>query len=1352
MLPLLAVLAFTMLKDGYEDIKRHQSDRFINRLKTRTLVGGGWANPNITEGKDRSISSMASSLYTKVFGGKKSKNSKLQTEMKARASMAAEEGRISTATEEPPTQGPGGFLEQPTSPRSEDIPQQQRLQRRSTTRHSAFDSEYEHTPDGQIMHKGRILSAEEAQKYWSKKAPRWKHTMWEDLAVGDFVMLRNNDPIPADILICSTSEEENTCFIETKNLDGETNLKARHGVPELSHLRTPEDCASASFRVDAEPQDTNMYRLNASVILSDRFDKNGNRLQCPVTLNEILLRGCNLRNTKWVIGIVLMTGMDTKIVANSGATPSKQSKVERQMNPMVYFNLAVLAVIAVACAIADWWLEDYYFERAAYWEYLAVFSDDNPRINGLIAFANALITFQNIVPISLYISIEVVRTIQAYFIYDDYDIYYEKTNRRTTAKSWNLSDELGQLEYIFSDKTGTLTQNMMIFRELVVGNRVYHGDAKAASSSNEPGFDEKDDFAARIGSDVTGSDSSQHSKTGPGSQRKTVRPSSADVPTFKDAKLSAALQDPDSEHGKQLNAFFRCLSLCHTVLVEEHEGNVLEYQAQSPDEQALVQAAADVGFVFCGKDKDTIKLQSPYSDELEYYKLLIVNEFSSARKRMSVVLRRKSDNQLILFAKGADSIMFERAAAGQDTVKAETDKALEEFANKGLRTLCLGYKELDQAYYDDWSHRYHEATVAIKDREERMETLASELESDLLLLGATAIEDKLQDGVPETIADLKRAGIKVWVATGDKLETAIAIGYSTMLLTRDMNLIVVRGGEYGQPNSAYEQLKKAVIRFFGGRETLYQMDHQPPDVERPQNPRRSSSRFRPSMNARRSSVSHASLVGEDNGQRDGGFALVIDGTALGHALSEEFSKDLLLKISTQCRAVICCRVSPLQKALIVKLIKDGLGVMTLAIGDGANDVSMIQAAHVGVGIAGEEGLQAVNSSDYAIAQFRFLKRLVLVHGHWSYYRNSVMITNFFYKNMINIGYLFWFQIYCAWSTTQALEYIYLLLWNAIWTVAAVIGFGIFDRDVSDRVLMEVPELYRRGREGKYFGLVPFLWCTLDAVYQSAVLFFFIAYTYDTTTARSDGYDIQLYEWSTVIALASVFVANMYTGLNSRAWTWWIFAAVWIGPFVVFIFQPIYAAFSPTFLWTYGWGNNQLLYPSIQFWAMGIFCIVLSLMPQFILKHLRQVYYPTDIDILRYVDKVDPHHDYVNDPRMPGYKGAARTSTSSAEAGAGRDNVQMSELHPTASRASSTHYDMLTGQERPNRGYTFSAEDEPRSNKAKRTMKNLLPGTFRRSIRKREERKRLTMIHQEDEDAPQEEAAEDGPSHGAASAQ
>ena len=1277
MLPLLIVLAITMIKDGYEDIKRHQSDRNVNRQRTLILTGGGFKNHNHTESKSRSVRVFIELFRRYLMPSKKYVDPHPHKAPRVRSESHIAPERVSSpppmrVSSPPPMSpitetGPADFTS--TAQPSRDT-MHHNTRMRSDYRGTSMDhqrptsrmsSDYRGTsmdhqrPTSRMSSESRSHSLLGDMGHHGNK-PHWRTRHWEDVHVGDIVYLRNNDPVPADVLICATSEEDGSCYVETKNLDGEINLKSRFAVPELMDMRSTEECLEREFDVEVEPQNVNMYRFNARVTLRDEEDEEGNPVQCPVTLNQVLLRGCSVRNTDWVIGVVLMTGMDSKIVLNSGDTPSKRSLMERKMNEMVYVNLGIIGVIAVVCAIADAQLEKYYHKRIAYWEYLSEQNDDNPSLNGLVSFANSLITFQNFVPIALYISFEVVRTVQALLIFEDRDMYYEKTSRRTFAKSWNLSDELGQIEYIISDKTGTLTQNIMIFRGCAIDGQTYHGDG-----GEKPPLTEGNER-----------------------RRIRVRPALEDVPQFVNASLTAAIMEQNNEHHPAVERFFRCLALCHTVHVAStDERNVIMYRAESPDEQALVQTAADNGYVYCGRHINTVELQVPNHDQRERFEILHVLEFSSARKRMSVILRSHKTQRVIMYSKGADSMIYSRLGAGQDELKMRTDEQLEDFANKGLRTLCVAQRELEEGLYKSWAQKYQQATVATEDREERMEELASELERELTLLGATAIEDRLQDGVPETIADLKRAGIKIWVATGDKLETAIAIGYSTKLLASNMNLIIVRGGKYGTRNSAYDQLQHAMERFFESEMT--EMEHPPPPL--------------PNGVAgdTRSVMTYSSLVGEDNGSRPGGFALVIDGYALDHALSEPHSRELLDRVARNCRAVVCCRVSPLQKALIVNLVKQELNGVTLAIGDGANDVSMIQAAQVGVGVAGEEGLQAVNSADYAIGQFRFLKRLLLVHGHWSYYRNSKLINLFFYKQVVHTGTLFWFQIYCAWSTTQAFEYIYLLLYNAIWTVAPVVGIGIFDRNVSARVLMDVPELYTASREHRYFSIVIFLVYMLDGLYQSVVLYFFFMYAYDMTTPRMDGYSINLYEGTTGMVIATVLIANLYCGIDASAWTWWIFGVVWAGPLIIFIFAPIYASFNPDTIWTYSWGNNYKMYRDAQFWFIGLLTVFLALLPRLLYGYLRLYYFPTDLDIVRIMDARDPNHDYINDPLMPG-KRAARAYESENEVDGDVTSRSMQgdtyPLMPTQSRTSSTQFDMSTGEQTPYRGYSFAASDLP----------------------------------------------------------
>ncbi|KAH8825414.1 phospholipid-translocating ATPase [Flagelloscypha sp. PMI_526] len=1155
-LPLLVVLGVTALKDGYEDIKRHQSDRQVNETLTLSLVGDEhFINENAVESISHSIFGRVWNLGVRIF-----------------------KGRLSA--EDPP-------------PR----------------RHQRMPS----------------FSTEKAY---------WQHIRWEDLKVGSFVKLKRNEPIPADILICSTSAEEDVCFVETKNLDGETNLKSRSACPELTIFRNAKDCCDKSWWIDCERPDVDMYRLNATVTIPQ--DNGQKPLQAPVSLVNVLLRGTVLRNTEWVIGMVLFTGEDTKIVMNSGGTPSKRSKVERQMNPMVFLNLLLLCVMSVACAVSDTVNEHRDYPRGALWLYGADQPNDNPSINGLITWAYALITFQNIVPISLYITVEAVRTCQALWIYFDEDMLYSRPGKRDTAalaRSWNLSDDLGQIQYIFSDKTGTLTQNLMEFRKCSVGGRDPELEGTAANKPPQP----------------------------------------------------KRFSTEDAAYSRALNGFFTVLSLCHTVLAApDPETGELEYKAQSPDESALVHAAANVGWVFKGQSvpppapssPDSGQASSPTSSDDEGLEQL---RFTSSRKRMSVLVRRLDgdDRRIFLLSKGADNVIFERLKEGKDEeLKKVTDQQLGEFASEGLRTLTLAYKVVTEEEYEAWNERYHEATVSLEDREAKIAAVSEEIELDLRLLGATAIEDKLQDGVPDTIADLKRAGIKVWVLTGDKLETAIAIGHSTNLIGKDSNIVVVRGGGTGH-RSVYEQMVAAAEEFFPEANLLDKL------------PKPNGENLEASPqpgNLRRVNTGISSIVGENNGERPGGFILVIDGAGLSSMMTK---RALMLRLALQCQGVICCRVSPLQKALVTKLVKDTLKVMTLAIGDGANDVSMIQAADIGVGISGEEGMQAVNASDYAIGQFRFLKKLLLVHGHWSYARNGTMIVNFFYKNIVCIGVLWWFQIYCAWSSAYAFEYTYLLWWNAFFTIFPVMAIGLFDRIADAKTLMAIPELYKYGREGSWFRMSTFLIYILDAVAQSVVIFFIVFNTYASTTTRGDGISPYQFEFSTTMAVGAVMATNLFTGLNCNTWTGWTYFAIFEGIVLVWVYTALYSIISPGWFHVPVYGNDTFLFTSSIFWLSLPLIICLSLLPRYASKSYKFGWNPNDLDRMRYVAKKEPHRDLIVEAQ-PGNALAALKRQGSAVS---RDSRGSGGPHrASVDHRNTSRTDMATGLRSVHRGFGFSQEE------------------------------------------------------------
>jgi len=522
----------------------------------------------------------------------------------------------------------------------------------------------------------------------------------------------------------------------------------------------------------------------------------------------------------------------------------------------------------------------------------------SPPVDGIVTFWTAVILFQNLVPISLYISIEIIKLAQAFFIFSDAHMYYEKLDYPCTPKSWNISDDLGQIEYIFSDKTGTLTQNVMEFKKCTV-NGLPYGEAYTEAQA---GMQKRQG----INVEVEGARARGQIAVDRVEMIRRLR-GIHDNPYLEDDKLTfvasdyiADLSGASGTEQADANAHFMLvLALCHTVLPElvSNEPPRIDFKAQSPDEAALVATARDCGYTLIDRTPQGV-IVNVQGEEREY-EVLNTLEFNSSRKRMSAIIRMPDTGKIYLFCKGADSIIYSRLRPGeQQELRKSTAEHLEIFAREGLRTLCVAQRELTEEEYQSWSKQHEIAAASVHNREEKLEEVSDAIERDLSLIGGTAIEDRLQDGVPDTIALLAEAGIKLWVLTGDKVETAINIGFSCNLLDNGMDLIQFKSEE-NNLESAAALLDEYLVRYFNmtGSEAelkAAKKDHTPPPPTH---------------------------------------ALVIDGDALKLVLEDELKMKFLL-LCKQCKAVLCCRVSPSQKAAVCQMVKLGLDVMTLSIGDG----------------------------------------------------------------------------------------------------------------------------------------------------------------------------------------------------------------------------------------------------------------------------------------------------------------------------------------------------------------------------------------------------------------------------------
>uniref|UniRef100_A0A8C1T9B6 Phospholipid-transporting ATPase n=1 Tax=Cyprinus carpio TaxID=7962 RepID=A0A8C1T9B6_CYPCA len=930
----------------------------------------------------------------------------------------------------------------------------------------------------------------------------------------EVVRAANGDHLPADLIILSSSEPQGMCYIETSNLDGETNLKIRQGLQITADIKDIDSLMRLSGRMECETPNRHLYEFVGNI----RLDGHST---VPLGPDQILLRGAQLRNTQWVHGIVVYTGHDTKLMQNSTSPPLKLSNVERITNFQILVLFGCLLAISLVCSIGQT-IWKYQYGNDAWYMDLNYGGAANFGLN----FLTFIILFNNLIPISLLVTLEVIKFVQAFFI----NWVSVRLNPESSVCVMNLLS----LKCRLPKPPGPIPENFTAQTKVKLYQNIPFKDAKIGFGA---GGLKQTDTAFRCSGDFHSSQSTEEAG-------------------FNDPSLLENLQ---SNHptASVIQEFMTMMAICHTA-VPERIDNKITYQAASPDEGALVRAAQNLGFVFSGRTPDCVIVES--CGEEEKYELLHVLEFTSTRKRMSVIMRTPS-GKIRLYCKGADTVIYERLA-DSSRYKDITLKHLEQFATEGLRTLCFAVADISESTYQQWLEVHYRASTSVQNRALKMEESYELIEKNLQLLGATAIEDKLQDKVPETIETLMKADIKIWILTGDKQETAVNIGHSCKLLTKNMGLLVINEDTLD-----------------GTRETLSR---------------------------------HCSMLG-DALHKENDFALIIDGKTLKYALTFG-ARQYFLDLALSCKAVICCRVSPLQKSEVVEMVKKQVKVITLAIGDGANDVGMIQTAHVGVGISGNEGLQAANSSDYSIAQFKYLKNLLLVHGAWNYNRVAKCILYCFYKNIVLYIIEIWFAFVNGFSGQILFERWCIGLYNVLFTALPPLTLGIFERSCRKENMLKYPELYKTSQNAMGFNTKVFWAHCLNGLFHSVILFWFPLKAFQHDTVFGNGKTPDYLLLGNMVYTFVVITVCLKAGLETSSWTMFSHIAIWgsIGLWVVFF--GIYSSLWPLIpLAPDMSGEADMMFSSGVFWLGLIFIPITSLVFDVAYKVMKKVYFKTLVD-------------------------------------------------------------------------------------------------------------------------------------------
>lgn len=1151
-IPLSIFISISMMREGWEDIKRHKLDKEENNRCTKVLKETGNTKNLSNDNRYESFSKSTTSF------------SRLR---------------------------PSG---------------------------QSFDFNFEEDSD-EILNRLDTMNSFNDENLLSSIGISTTKTKWKNLKVGDIVKLEADDWVPADIILLTSTNEMGEAFIETMALDGETNLKSRIPNIELHKLinKGKNLFNLSDSNVLSEDPNLDLYNFEGSLDLPDLETQEMKTY--PLGPDNIIYRGSIIRNTDTCLGLVVFTGEESKIRMNAIKNPRiKAPKLQRKINMIVLFMVIVVLSLSCFSLMAERIFYNKYGSKLWY--------TDGTDVGVAATVMGFIIMFNTMIPLSLYVTMEIIKAVQMLLMQWDIDMYHLPSDTPCEARTATILEELGQVSYIFSDKTGTLTDNVMLFRKFSVCGVPWIHDIDLIENNEEnDDTDDKfnfDDIFSNKNVERTGTIISKS------------RPSMATL-TKNEKKLPILNKDNSSENIKstidfikyiQLNPntlfsqkakfFLLSIALCHTCLprrvskddddddndlnkrdsidslddidtsrddindenfnpfeenVSENfkEDEKIEYQASSPDELALVQAACDMGFILFDRKQKNVTLKTypngfESKPEFTHYEILDIVEFTSARKRMSVIVKFPND-KIILFCKGADNIIMERldndnlvkekqselnrsisqrkkaeaefilnrkslefnspknsissiignrlslssinninsinnsnnneniynnissVLNGDDDINElikESKKSIDlqknkkwnlsknvkninnyipkdnlinddnfliertlqhidEFSSDGLRTLLYSYKYLDSNEYFEWSKRYANAKTSLVDRSNKIEKIGAELENNLKLLGCTAIEDKLQDGVPEAIEKLRRAGIKMWMLTGDKRETAINIGYSCKLIKDYSNVVILsnmNGKDLGSIITATE------IEIDSGN------------------------------------IAHC--------------VIVIDGSTLTDIENDDNLMSLFISLCVKSNSVICCRASPSQKATMVLKVRSlNKNKVTLAIGDGANDIAMIQSADVGIGITGKEGLQAARTSDYSIAQFKYLLKLLLVHGRYNYIRTSKFVLCTFYKELLFYLTQLLYQRYTLFTGSSLYESWSLSMFNTLFTSLPVLVIGMFEKDLKPSTLISIPELYLKGINNETFNLIIFIKWVLLATIQSTLLCFTLWYIY-----------------------------------------------------------------------------------------------------------------------------------------------------------------------------------------------------------------------------------------------------------------